>query len=213
MTQNPHFPTLSPDWIDMVYERYADSLEDVVLFVHDTGPFLGFVHSGDIDLGYDLWHKHGNFNAEGIDHGVRDYDHLPVVGGGNPHVRPLTDEEFDSLGFAPSARPAFNPADFGKAIPLDEVEKGDRVVLVEPNGDAHVITVEEVWIDRHEQTFWLNSYIRSERGHNFHLSHLAVAYLIDRPEPSPLEQAADYLNVYEEDLVHAIEKYNLKEAL
>ena len=207
--QNPYFSDLSPDWIDMIYERYADSLEDVVLFAHENVACLGFVHLERRDVGYDLWHKYGSFNPEGIDYGGQATGY-----GGGGNVRPLTDDEFDSLGFAPVlTRPAFNPADFGKAIPLDEVEKGDRVVLVEPNGDAHVITVEEVWIDRHEQTFWLNSYIRSERGHNFHLSHLAVAYLIDRPEPSPLEQAADYLNVYEEDLVHAIEKYNLKEVL
>lgn len=195
--QNPHLSDLSPDWIDMIYERYADSLEDVVLFVHDDGPYLGFIHRGTGDVGYDVWHRSSVFNAEGINYGWKS---SPL-----PYVRPLTDEEFDSLGFTPSARPAFNPADFGKEIPLDEVEKGDRVVLVEVNGDVRIITVEEVWIDRYERTRWLNMHVN--------LSKVVAAYLIDRPEPSPLEQAADYLNVYEEDLVHAIEKYNLKEAL
>ena len=200
--QNPYFSDLSPDWIDMIYERYADSLEDVVLFAHENVACLGFVHLERRDVGYDLWHKYGSFNPEGIDYGGQATGY-----GGGGNVRPLTDDEFDSLGFAPVlTRPAFNPADFGKAIPLDEVEKGDRVALVEANGDVRIITVEEVWIDRYEQTRWLNMHVN--------LSNMVAAYLIDRnPEPSPLQQAADYLNVEVDDLIHAAQKYNLKEAL
>ena len=76
----------------------AAGYPDAFLFVNRGGdvggPFLGYLSEGANVLKYDVWYSEDDEAAS-----VNDFHKEE---GGSKFCSPLTDEEFDSLGFAPA---------------------------------------------------------------------------------------------------------------
>lgn len=74
----------------------ASKYEGAVLFVNRANrgvPFLGYLSLTDDVVRYDLWHGQ---HLDGVTSRAR---HLLLASGDSQLITPLTDEEFESLGF------------------------------------------------------------------------------------------------------------------